>query len=112
LFEDAENGKIEPVGPNKMTEDGHASYLPNLDWILSDTYPGGSERMQNPYLYHVPTNRRISLGLFHSPPVYRDAWRCDTHPRLSRDGRTVVIDAPDARFGRQLFAIDVSSIVG
>jgi hypothetical protein len=112
LFEDAENGKIEPVGPNKMTEDGHASYLPNLDWILSDTYPGGGERMQNPYLYHVPTNRRISLGLFHSPPAYRDAWRCDTHPRLSRDGRTVVIDAPDARFGRQLFAIDVSSIVG
>ena len=111
LFEDAENGKIEPVGPNKMTEDGHASYLPNLDWILSDTYPGGSERMQNPYLFHVPTNRRISLGLFHSPPAYHDAWRCDTHPRLSRDGRTVVIDAPDARFGRQMYAIDIGAIV-
>jgi hypothetical protein len=111
LFEDADNGKIEPVGPNKMTEDGHETYLPNKDWILCDTYPSGNERMQNPYLYHVPSNRRISLGLFHSPPAYHDAWRCDTHPRQSRDGRMVVIDSPDARTGRQLHLIDISSIV-
>ena len=111
LFEDAEQGKIEPVGPDKMTEDGHATYLPNRDWILCDTYPMGNERMQNPYLYHVPTNRRISLGLFHSPPAYHDAWRCDTHPRLSRDGRFVVIDSPDARTGRQLHLIDVQAAI-
>ncbi len=111
LFEDSENGKIDPVGPNKMTEDGHETYLPNRDWILCDTYPSGNERMQNPYLYHVPSNRRISLGLFHSPPAYHDAWRCDTHPRQSRDGRMVVIDSPDARTGRQLHLIDISSIV-
>jgi hypothetical protein len=111
VFEDVEQGKIEPVGPNKMTEDGHETYLPNRDWILCDTYPSGNERMQNPYLYHVPSNRRISLGLFHSPPAYHDAWRCDTHPRQSRDGRMVVIDSPDARTGRQLHLIDISSIV-
>ncbi|HUP87761.1 MAG TPA: hypothetical protein VM100_00270 [Longimicrobiales bacterium] len=111
LFEDAEDGKIEAVGPNLMTEDGHATFLRNTDWILSDTYPGGSARMQNPYLYHVPTNRRVSLGLFHSPPAYHDAWRCDTHPRASRDGGMAVIDSPDARSGRQLFLIDLSNIV-
>jgi hypothetical protein len=112
LFEDAENSKPEAVGPDKLMEDGHVTYLPNRDWILGDTYPGGGNRMQNPYLFHVPTNRRISLGLFHSPPEYHDAWRCDTHPRLSRDGRFVVIDSPDARTGRQLHLIDLRKIVG
>ena len=52
-----------------MTQDGHATYLPNLDWILCDTYPAGDTRMQNPYLYHVPSNRRISLVLFLSPSL-------------------------------------------
>jgi hypothetical protein len=112
LFEDADHGKIEPVGPEKMAEDGHATYLPNRDWILCDTYPQRNTRMQNPYLYHVPPNRRVSLGLFHSPPDYHDAWRCDTHPRQSRDGKMVVIDTPDARTGRQLHLIDVGAIVG
>jgi hypothetical protein len=112
LFEDADHGKIEPVGPEKMAEDGHATYLPNRDWILCDTYPQRNTRLQNPYLYHVPTNRRVSLGLFHSPPDYHDAWRCDTHPRQSRDGKMVVIDTPDARTGRQLHLIDVGAIVG
>jgi hypothetical protein len=37
--------------------------------------------------------------------------RCDLHPRFSRDGRTVVIDAPHAG-GRQLHLLDVSAIVG
>ena len=41
-----------------MTEDGHETYLPNHDWILCDTYPSGNERMQNPYLYHMPSNRQ------------------------------------------------------
>ena len=111
LFEDAARGKIEAVGPDEMTQDGHATYLANHDWILCDTYPGG-ERMQNPYLYHVPTNRKISLGLFHSPPAYHDAWRCDTHPRSSHDGRLVVIDSPEAKSGRQLHLIDITNLVG
>jgi hypothetical protein len=111
LFEDTPHGKIEAVGPDRITQDGHATYLPNRDWILGDTYPNG-ERMQNPYLYHVPSNRRLSLGLFRSPPAYHDAWRCDTHPRTSRNGKLVVIDAPDAATGRQLHLIDISKISG
>jgi hypothetical protein len=111
LFEDVEGGQVTPVGTEKMTEDGHVTYLPDRNWLLCDTYPRGSERFQNPYLYHVPTDRRISLGLFRSPPAYHNAWRCDTHPRSSRDGQLVVIDSPDARTGRQLHLIDISDIV-
>ena len=29
----------------------------------------------------------LALGQFYAPPVYADEWRCDLHPRASRDGR-------------------------
>ncbi len=80
------------------------------EWILNDTYPQGG--FQHVYLYHVATGREVSLGQFRAPPQYTGEWRCDTHPRSSRDGRMVVIDAPKADSGRQLHAIDISDVVG
>lgn len=110
LFEDGGQRSIEVIGKDAMTSDGHCSYFPNVDWILNDTYPQGD--FQHVYLYHVPTQRQIWLGHFRAPPQYLGEWRCDTHPRHSRDGRMVVIDAPKAASGRQLHLIDVSGVVG
>jgi hypothetical protein len=110
LFEDRGEGKVEVVGENAMTADGHVTYLPGGEWILNDTYP--QDGYQYPYLYHVPTDRKVPLGRFRAPAEYTGPWRCDTHPRSSRDGRVVVIDAPEARSGRQLHLIDVSEIAG
>jgi len=112
LFEDREGGKVEPVGLGVMTRNGHCSYLPGSAWILNDTYPTGAERLQELYLYHVPTRRRVVLGRFHSPPEYQGEWRCDLHPRFSPDGRSVLIDSPHTGAGRQLHLIDISRIVG
>jgi len=111
LFEDRTDGKVQIVGKGVMTQNGHCSYLPGKQWILGDTYPQGSRRLQNPYLYHVVTGRRVPLGHFHLPPEYRGEWRCDTHPRFSPDGRSVVIDSPHTGEGRQLHLIDISRIV-
>ena len=55
---------------------------------------------------------RHPLGHFRSPPEYTGEWRCDTHPRSSPDGRSVVIDSPHGGQGRQLYLIDVSGLVG
>ena len=112
LFEDKTGGKVEIVGKDVMTVNGHCTYLPGNEWILNDTYPQGKNREQNPYLYHVKTGKRIWLGHFHLPPEYRGEWRCDTHPRFSPDGRSVVIDSPHTGHGRQLHLIDISGIVG
>ncbi len=92
--------KVEVVGPDVMTQNGHNTYLPNTDnqWILNDTYPDKG-RMQHPYLYHVPTNRAVPLGHFLSPEAYTGEWRCDNHPAASRDGTRVVIDSPHAGNG-------------
>ena len=59
---------------------------------------------------NVPTGRRVDLGAFHSPPRYAGEWRCDAHPRFSRDGNTVCIDSPHGGDGRQLYELDVSGI--
>jgi hypothetical protein len=114
LFTDRSD-KVELVGKGVMTVNGHCTYLPaggGAEWILNDTYPRGKGREQGPYLFHVPTGRRSWLGHFHLPPKYRGEWRCDTHPRYSRDGTKVVIDSPHGGAGRQMWLIDVSGIVG
>lgn len=106
--------EVHPVGEGVMTLNGHNTYVPgtNWEWILNDTYPDRKNREQTPYLYHVPSNRRIDLGHFHLPPKYSGEWRCDTHPRCSNDGKTVCIDSPHTGNGRQIHLIDISPIIG
>lgn len=110
LFEDGGAGKIEVVGRAEMPQDGHCTYLPGNEWIVNDSYPDKG-RLQHPYLFHVPTSRVVRLGDFRSPPEYTGEWRCDTHPRHSPDGRSIVIDSPHDGQGRQLHLIDISGIV-
>jgi hypothetical protein len=104
--------EVAVVGKDKMDRNGHNTYLPGTDnaWVLNDSYPD-KQRMQTPYLYHIPTDRRVDLGHFYSPAFYTGEWRCDTHPRSSRDGRFVCIDSPH-QGGRQMYLIDVGDIVG
>ncbi len=104
--------EIEHVGAGVMTSDGHNTYLPGrLDWILNDSYPDRVSREQKPFLYHIPTNRRIELGGFYLDPKYVGEWRCDTHPRASRSGKLVAIDSPHGGNGRQVYLIDISAIL-
>ncbi|MFB0555538.1 MAG: hypothetical protein ACETWQ_19710 [Phycisphaerae bacterium] len=109
LYEDGTDN-VEVIGKDVMPQNGHCTYLPGNKWILNDTYPD-KERKQTVYLYHVATGRKVPLGHFYLPPQYAGEWRCDTHPRFSPDGRSVVIDSPHAGNGRQMHLIDISTIV-
>jgi hypothetical protein len=102
--------RVEVVGADVMTVNGHCTYLPGNRWILNDTYPD-KQRYQNPYLFDTATGKRHSLGRFYSPPEYAGEWRCDLHPRFSPDGRKVIIDSPHLGNGRQMYLIDVSGLV-
>jgi hypothetical protein len=110
LFEDR-TANVTVVGPNAMTENGHNTYVPGTDcqWVLNDTYPD-ADTLQHPYLYHVPTNRKVPIGHFPSPAAYRGEWRCDTHPCANRAGTKVVFDSAH-RGGRQVYLADISAIV-
>lgn len=113
LFEDVDGGgDVREIARGVLDRSGHLSYLPGNEWILNDTYPSGKTRMQTPHLYHIATGRRIDLGDFHLPPIYKGEWRVDTHPRSSPDGKFVCIDAPYEGEGRQLHLIDIGSVVG
>ena len=102
---------VEVVGPEAMTQNGHNTYLPgtNDQWILNDTYPDRAG-FQHPYLYHLPSRRRVPLAHLESPTAYRGEWRCDTHPRASRDGRWVCVDSPH-QGGRQMYVIDLRGLL-
>jgi hypothetical protein len=111
LYED-KTDHVEVVGPDVMTVNGHNTYIPgkNNEWVLNDTYPDPVRRMQNPYLYHIPTNRRVPLGHFFSPRPYTGEVRCDNHPCASRDGTKIVFDSPHDG-GRQVYLIDISGLI-
>jgi|YNPMSStandDraft_1061717.scaffolds.fasta_scaffold04986_2 hypothetical protein len=109
LFED-QSDRVEPVGPDVMTRDGHCSYLPGNRWILNDTYPD-KERQQHLYLYDTATGRHIPLASFYSPPEYAGEWRYDLHPRFSPDGRFVTVDSAH-QGGRQIYLVDLRPVIG
>lgn len=112
LFKD-KTEKIEPVGEGIMTQNGHNTYVPNTnnEWILNDTYPQGDGRLQELYLYHVPTKRKVVLGKFHEPKKYTKEWRNDLHPKASRDGKWVIFDSTHGGDGRQMYMIKIDTIV-
>ncbi len=112
LFKDDGSTVGMAIGPDVMTRNGHCSYLPDGEWVLNDSYPDDN-RLQSVYLYHVPTGKRVPLGNFFMHTKYRFDWegRVDTHPRFSPDGRFVVIDSPHEGAGRQMYLLDISSII-
>ncbi len=111
LYKD--DGAGEPTETLWKAPNGHESYVPgtNNEWIVTDTYPQGPKREQILYMVHLPSGRFVMLGRFASPKVYQGEWRCDTHPRLSRDGKLVIFDSPHGGNGRQQYIIDISPIL-
>lgn len=105
-------GKIDAINSNKMPVNGHQTYLPRRgnEWLLNDNYAGAVNRDQVPYLYHLPTDRRIDLGRFPSGESYVGEWRCDLHPRASNDGNFVCIDSTHGGNGRQLYLLDLRPV--
>lgn len=93
---------------------GHQSYLPGTGnaWLVTDSYPFGAQREQPLYLYHLPTHQPLLLGRFPSPKAYAGEWRCDTHPRISPDGKWLCIDSPHNGEGRQLHVVDIAGRYG
>jgi len=105
--------EVSVVGKDQLTVDGHVTYVPGTNdaWLLNDTYPD-KERKQNVHLFHIPTERKIPVGAFASPPGYAGEWRCDTHPCCSRDGTFAVFDSTHGGNGRQVYLADLRGLTG
>jgi hypothetical protein len=89
---------------------GHNSYVPGPggDWILSDTY--SINGFQYLFLYHRPTKVFVPLAKLKS--TAGEGIHCvDLHPRLSRNGKMVSIDATHEGLGRQMYIVEIGYIV-
>lgn len=88
-------------------EDGHHSLIADGRYLLSDTYPTNS--VLRLHLHDVLTGEVIILAerVHH---IAKWSHRVDLHPRISRDGRHVIIDTAHSGT-RQLDMIDISSLV-
>lgn len=82
--------------------DGHPTALPD-GTVITDTYPGKFSREQA--LLLITKEKTDVLARFYSPRKYRGEFRCDLHPRLGRNRKTIFVDTP-GRSGRVVVAID------
>jgi len=95
--------------------DGHDSSIPGPggDWILSDTYVING--YQYLFLYHRPSKLFVPLAKLKSTAEeaagFRDEYRVDLHPCISRDGRIVAIDSTHEGLGRQIYVMDIGYIL-
>lgn len=97
-----------PIGRGVLPNDGHASFSPDRQWLLCDTYPRGPERLAQLMVYNVAENRKIVLGEFHHEEQFTGDIRCDLHPRWAPDGKTITFDSVHEG-SRQIYLVDLSS---
>jgi hypothetical protein len=117
LFRD-QTSEINQVGAGDLEEDGHCSWSPNGQWILTDTYPDRSN-MRTLILYNYREQLRFDLGKFYSFPdksCYTDKdWnssgmRCDLHPRWDHEGMKVCFDSVHEG-SRQMYVVDLTQLM-
>ena len=81
------------VGTHDFTSDGHPQFPGNSSgWFITDTYP---DRFRRSYLilYDMLKEKRFDLGYFRQPLQFKEAVRCDLHPRWNHTGTSVCFDS-------------------
>jgi len=73
---------------DELVMDGHPSF--NGKQYVTDTYPNRT-RIQSVYV--MDGDKVIRIARMFSPFKYGGDVRCDLHPRWSRDGKSVIVDA-------------------
>ena len=74
----------------EITADGHPSYNPDNNLVVTDTYPNKARVATLRVMYGTQIN---DIGRVFAPFKYDNETRCDLHPRWSRDGKMVYFDS-------------------
>ncbi|MEE8571921.1 MAG: hypothetical protein V3T20_01545 [Gemmatimonadota bacterium] len=85
------------VAEKDLVSDGHPSFSPDGNWILTDTYPDRYRRRRL-LLYDLESRRAHTLASLYSPKQFSrrrfsGMLRCDLHPRWDRSGKTICFDS-------------------
>lgn len=93
---------------SKLNTDGHCTYSPDLEYVVTDTYPN-RERMASVYVCRE-SNAIFNVAKVFGPFKYDNNVRCDLHPRWNRMGDKICIDS--AHTGKkELYIIPVKDKV-
>ena len=71
--------------------DGHPSFFPNEEIMLTDTYPD-ENGYQSLILYSLRTEKALIIGKFKAPLRGTPA-SCDLHPKISDNGKRIALDS-------------------
>lgn len=89
---DPDDRAVRVVAPETLTHDGHNSFSPDGNWVLTDSYPRGDDR-RHLLLYDYLGGQLHELDAVPGVPVENNDLRCDLHPRWDRTGRRVCADS-------------------
>ena len=89
-----------------LTADGHPSYSPDGNFVVTDTYPN---RKRICTLRVLSDTASFVLAKVYAPFKYDNDVRCDLHPRWSRDGKRVCFDGC-MEGKRGVYVVEVASI--
>lgn len=120
LIGEPKDHSVKPIaiGRGIIKEDGHCSFSPDGEWLLTDTYPG-EEHYRRLQLLNLSSQKLVEIGEFRSLPDEKygveDNWdlsnlRTDLHPRFNRDGTQICIDSVHEG-SRQIYAIELSGSI-
>ena len=90
---------------SQLTGDGHPSYSPTGDQIVTDSYPNRS-RIQQLYVMRGENAVPQVLAKVFAPFKYDNDTRCDLHPRWNHQGTKVCFDSV-FEGKRGLYSVDI-----
>ena len=99
----------EALSVGKFWGDGHCTFSKDGKWMLSDSYPWPQGRERRLYLRKNTTGEVWLLGKYFADPALPGPCRCDLHPRLSADNRTICFDSVHEG-KRGVYLMDISEI--
>ncbi|WP_026491282.1 hypothetical protein [Butyrivibrio sp. XPD2002] len=94
----------------KLVRDGHPSYIKGGNVIISDTYPLKGD-YQHIFMADIYDSEYCELVCVFSDPRMYGEYRCDTHPRITRDRTLMTIDSTyKGEMERSVIEFDISSV--
>lgn len=95
-----------------LSNDGHPSFSPNGNFIVTDSYPD-RKRIQSVYI--LEANNLIKsepkvVAKFFSPFKYDNDTRCDLHPRWNRTSDKICVDSA-CNGKRGVYVINIEELV-
>lgn len=102
---DCRTGTLTPLSDAAPQVDGHPSQSVASGQWITDTYPDLYSD-QTLMVMTPDASERREVGRLFADQRYQDEWRCDLHPRWSRDGKHVWVDSSHEGY-RALYRVDV-----